>query len=323
MDRKEFLGAMLALGGVAMHSSAASAVLAELDELEKLSRKAKGRIDQSKCIIMADIHICGEFDAEGKPKYYANNPISFNQQVRAILSMRQLPANLIILGDIAYDYGHEADYRYVRELFRPLENAGIKITVAMGNHDRRHTFFNAFPEYAEQTKVEGRVVSVVELPGVDFIVLDTLNQLPDNSSKVAGTIDQAQLEWLGDYLSKSNRPAILSGHHPMTELSGFEQFVTKHSQSIVAYIYGHVHIWNKGVRIIRPIVPQRMLPTIAIPSTFYGDIGYAVMECDKEGATINYSSSGFWWPQPVENPPKEWLQRVEDLKSERCRILFR
>ena len=53
-----------------------------------------------------------------------------------------------------------------------------------------------------------------------------------------------------------------------------------------------------------------------------GDIGYAVMQTTPEKATITYSSNGFWWPQPVENPPKEWAQRQQDLASERCTILF-
>lgn len=323
MDRKEFLSAMLALGGTALASSAtASTSSAVLEELERLSRRAKGRIDPAKCIIMSDIHICGEFDQEGKPRHYPYNPICFAQHAKEILSIRPLPANLIILGDIAWDYGHESDYRYVAQLFEPLEQAGIKITVAMGNHDRRQTFLRQFPEYQQQTQVAERVVSVVELPYVDFIVLDSLDQLSDEKANVAGAMDAAQLEWLKEYLASSKRPAILSAHHPMTDLRGVEGVIAA-SKNVVGYIYGHLHIWDKGVRIIRPLAPQRMVPSITIPSTFYGDIGYAVMECDSEGATINYSSSGFWWPQPVENPPKEWAQRQADLKREKCRILFR
>ena len=322
MDRKEFLSAMLALGGsvVASKASASTLVIEELDRLSAASKSRK--IDPSKSIIMSDIHICGEFNDQGLPKHYPNNPVCFEQQIKEILTMRHLPANLIILGDIAWDYGHQLDYEYVAKLFAPIEQAGIKITVAMGNHDCRRTFLKSFPEYAQTTKVAERVVSVVELSDLDFVVLDTLSELPDNKSKVSGEMDKEQLLWLESYLASAKRPIILSAHHPMTEIPDLERIVTKYN-NVAAYIYGHVHYWHKGMRIIRPLAPQRMIPYIAIPSTFYGDIGYVVMHSDPKGVNLSYSSNGFWWPQPQDNAPAEWAQRQADLADEKCRILFR
>ena len=115
---------------------------------------------------------------------------------------------------------------------------------------------------------------------------------------------------------------ILSAHHPLGEMPNLEAVIAK-SPAVVAYIYAHVHVWNKGVRIIRPRDPERMVPHISLPSTFYGDIGYVVMRTTKEEAVITYSSNGFWWAQPVENPPKVWAQRVADLQNEKCTILFK
>ena len=43
---------------------------------------------------------------------------------------------------------------------------------------------------------------------------------------------------------------------------------------------------------------------------------------DAKGATLEFTSQGFWWPQPVENPPAEWLQRQKDLQNEKCSIVF-
>ena len=239
--------------------------------------------------------------------------------------MRPLPANVLVFGDVAWDYGLEEDYRYAAELLRPLEDAGIKVTLGLGNHDRRDAFFKAYPQYAKTTPVTGRAVSVVQLPDVDFVMLDSLTEKPDlkprQSTTVSGTISDEQIEWLKGYLANSDRPVILGAHHPLNELHNLTMMLVD-SPTVAAFIYGHVHIWNKSVSIIRPREPQHMLPTVALPATFYGDIGFAVMRTSPKGAKITYSSKGFWWPQPEENPPAEWLQRQKDLANEECTILF-
>ena len=319
MRRKDFLTSILALSGTALVPSASVARQIENLSMADVSGDAT-------TILMGDIHISGDFNEQGKPKHYPYNPICFEQQVREILAMRPLPRNLIILGDVAWDHGLREDYEYAARLFRPLQEAGIRITMAMGNHDRRAPFFEVFGEYRTQTKVKGRVVSVVELPDVDFVVLDSLDELPNlkrgQSTTVSGKMDDEQIKWLESYLATAKRPVILGAHHPLGEMCNLEAVIAK-SPAVVAYIYAHVHVWNKGVRIIRPRDPERMVPHISLPSTFYGDIGYAVMRTTKEEAVITYSSNGFWWAQPVENPPKVWAQRVADLSAERCTILLK
>ncbi len=321
MDRKEFLASMLALGGAAILPANAEV----LDKVEKLSTEApKKRIDPSLTVLMSDIHICGELK-DGKSLHYPYNPTCLKLRVEEILAIRPLPANVLVFGDVAWDYGFEEDYRYAAELLSPLEEAGIKVTLAMGNHDRRAAFFKVFPQYADSTPVAGRVVSVVELPDVDFVMLDSLAELPDlkprQSTTVSGQMSDEQIEWLKGFLANRTRPVILGAHHPMNEMSNLTKLITE-SPAVVGYIYGHVHIWNKSVSILRPRVPQRMVPVVALPATFYGDIGFAVMRTSPEGAKITYSSKGFWWPQPSDNPPAEWAQRQKDLADEECTILF-
>ena len=195
----------------------------------------------------------------------------------------------------------------------------------MGNHDRRAAFFKVFPQYGVSTPVADRVVSVVKLPDVDVIMLDSLAELPNLKPKqgttVNGEMSAEQIEWLKGYLANRGRPAILCAHHPLNELHNLTKMLVD-SPTVAAFIYGHVHIWNKSVSIIRPREPQHMLPTVALPATFYGDIGFAVMRTSPKGAKITYSSKGFWWPQPVENPPKEWKRRSDDLQKEEANILF-
>lgn len=287
-------------------------------------KRDRRRMDPSKVVLISDIHICGEFK-DGKPFKYPYNPTSLNLRIDEILALKPLPANVIVFGDVAWDYGLEEDYRYAAKLLKPLEEAGIKVTLALGNHDRRAPFFKVFPEYAQTTPVPGRAVSVVSLPDVDIVMLDSLAELPDLKPKqkttVSGHVDDAQIAWLKEYLAKTDRPVILGSHHPLKEMPALSDVITG-SEKVAGYIYGHNHMWNKGVAILRPRKGTHMVPTVGLPATFYGDIGFAVMTADAKGATLEFSSQGFWWPQPVENPPAEWLQRQKDLQNEKCSIVF-
>lgn len=287
-------------------------------------KRDRRRMDPSKVVLISDIHICGEFK-DGKPFKYPYNPTSLNLRIDEILALKPLPANVIVFGDVAWDYGLEEDYRYAAKLLKPLEEAGIKVTLALGNHDRRAPFFKVFPEYAQTTPVPGRAVSVVSLPDVDIVMLDSLAELPDLKPKqkttVSGHVDDAQIAWLKEYLAKADRPVILGSHHPLKEMPALSDVITG-SEKVAGYIYGHNHMWNKGVAILRPRKGTHMVPTVGLPATFYGDIGFAVMTADAKGATLEFTSQGFWWPQPVENPPAEWLQRQKDLQNEKCSIVF-
>lgn len=287
-------------------------------------KRDRRRMDPSKVVLISDIHICGEFK-DGKPFKYPYNPTSLNLRIDEILALKPLPANVIVFGDVAWDYGLEEDYRYAAKLLKPLEEAGIKVTLALGNHDRRAPFFKVFPEYAQTTPVPGRAVSVVSLPYVDIVMLDSLAELPDLKPKqkttVSGHVDDAQIAWLKEYLAKTDRPVILGSHHPLKEMPALSDVITG-SEKVAGYIYGHNHMWNKGVAILRPRKGTHMVPTVGLPATFYGDIGFAVMTADAKGATLEFTSQGFWWPQPVENPPAEWLQRQKDLQNEKCSIVF-
>ena len=149
MDRKEFLSTMMLLGG-------ATLLPADVSALNKLAaagtRNGSRRIDESKVVLMADIHISGELK-DGIPIKYPYNPTSLNLRIKEILQMRPLPANVVILGDVAWDYGLEEDYRYAAQLLKPLQDAGIKVTLGLGNHDRRAAFFKVNPEYAAKSPV--------------------------------------------------------------------------------------------------------------------------------------------------------------------------
>ena len=322
MKRKEFLSTLMMLGGASLLPASASV----LEGIEKMAGTGKDRrrIDPDKAVLISDIHISGELK-DGIPVKYPYNPTSLNLRIKEILALRPLPAHVIVFGDVAWDYGLEEDYLYAKELLRPLEEAGIQVTMGLGNHDRRAGFFKVFPQYAEKTPVPGRAVSVVSLPYVDIVMLDSLAELPDLKPKqkttVSGEISDDQLTWLKGYMEKSGRRAILASHHPLKEMPNLMKFIAD-TPAVAGYIYGHNHSWNKAGTVLRPRKGLHMVPTVALPATFYGDIGFAVMTTDSKKAVIEYSSKGYWWPQPVDNPPAEWIQRQEDVQNEKCTILL-
>lgn len=320
---------MLSLGGVALASSASAAMLdkvaeAAIAEAKASAKRGTRKIDPATAVLLSDIHICGEL-VDGKSKYYPYNPTCLKLRIAEILQMRPLPANVLVFGDVAWDHGLEEDYRYAAELLSELEQAGIKVTLGMGNHDRRAPFFKVFSEYAKSTKVEGRVVSLVEMPDFDFVMLDSLAELPGlklrQATTVSGKISGGQIEWLGEWMKGRTRRVVLGSHHPLGEMANLEKLIADTPQ-VAGYVYGHTHIWNKGVRVVRPRKELHMVPTLGLPATFYGDIGFAVMRSTPEAVTFEYSSKGFWWPQPKENPPAEWQSRAEDLACERCKFLL-
>ena len=51
-------------------------------------------------------------------------------------------------------------------LLKQLEDAGIPVTICMGNHDRRSTFLEVHPSYAKRTLVPGRIVTVCDAGAV-------------------------------------------------------------------------------------------------------------------------------------------------------------
>jgi hypothetical protein len=163
------------------------------------------------------------------------------------------------------------------------------------------------------------------MPDFDFVMLDSLAELPGlklrQATTVSGEISGGQIEWLGEWMKGRTRRVVLGSHHPLGEMANLEKLIADTPQ-VAGYVYGHTHIWNKGVRVVRPRKELHMVPTLGLPATFYGDIGFAVMRSTPAAVEFEYTSKGFWWPQPAENPPAEWQSRAEDLADERCKFLL-
>ncbi len=51
-----------------------------------------------------------------------------------------------------------------------LVDAGIKLTIGMGNHDHRKAFLEVWPEYEKRTLIPGAIHTVTSLPDYDVVM---------------------------------------------------------------------------------------------------------------------------------------------------------
>ncbi|HRT29823.1 MAG TPA: metallophosphoesterase, partial [Kiritimatiellia bacterium] len=190
--------------------------------------------------------------------------------VREVLALNPRPANVLFYGDLSIDRGATNDYRMLKTLVKPLDDAGVRWHAAFGNHDRRAPFFAIFPECAAASLVPDRLVSLVETPHADFVLLDSCLEGP-----VHGGLDDAQRAWLRTVLSGRSKPVFVGAHHPLHE-TGIATLLAA-TPACKGYVYGHNHNWlqqeTSGVQ------------TLCLPSTgHWGDIGYVLVRLSADEA---------------------------------------
>jgi hypothetical protein len=248
----------------------------------------KASLDPDLVVLFSDTHLPGRIPG-------AHQLDAMQIAVRQVLAMRPLPANLLVLGDFCHLYGYPEDYAVCRKQIQPLKDAGIAVSLAMGNHDRHETFFAEFPEYLALSKVKKgadpmfascpdgyrRMVSVVETPNADIILLDSCLDGP-----VPGAIDDAQRAWLAKTLKACRKPVLVASHHPINETKLGEALSA--SPTCAGYIHGHDHRW-------RETEFDERLPILCLPSVgHWGDIGFCTMRLNERGALVQARIRAFW-----------------------------
>ena len=297
VDRRGFLW---------LGSLAAAAVAAPL----RLFAEAGPEFDENAIVFLADVHA-------GAGKKCAVARAKFKETVSEILAMRPLPRNVLVFGDVAYTCGLGADYDVSRPLFKKLEDAGIVVTIGMGNHDRRSEYAKHWPEAAAKSLVPGRYVHLLETPHVDFLMLDSLqgsdDRANDDKGPVKGALSDDQQEFLRKFVAERSKPVVLCAHHKAGELSvcgeGMTAFMLK-SPCVAGYIHGHNHRWRRDwTRDMSQNPPHRAKRELCLPSNgMWGDIGYALCRLKPDRIVIEPILKDFWVPRPVpkEQRPPEW-----------------
>lgn len=310
LDRRSFvLGGFLAAAGVAGCRS-----------LGKCA--ARGPYGKTS-VLISDLHV-------GVNQKFAYTKERLGKVVDAILEMDPRPDNVICFGDVALSYGLGADYDLSKPILQRIADAGIKLTMTLGNHDRRSEFLKRWPEYITSSSVPGRVVSVVDLGTADLVLLDALKGADDRAlndmGPVEGTLDHAQLAWFESFVANAKRPFFVGSH----------QFVDLHidgprpivrmakSPYAIGWIYGHDHQWSASLH-VASWKESRILPALALPSTgLWGDIGYATLSTDASGAVVELHQDDFYFrtPTAVSPRPAFWDARVRDNQGQSIHFAY-
>jgi len=285
---------------------------------------AKLRKDETLVALLSDCHV-GNWNS---PEYQG---VKFAECIARVLALDPLPAKMIIPGDLAYLWGRKEDYALSRRLLQPVIDAGIEITIGMGNHDRRENFLEYWPEYAVRSPVPGRLVSRVRGVHFDYIMLDTLDQGEATDKWITpGALDDAQREWLKAECRAAKRPFLVMAHHPAKELgeNGSRNSARKFGEIIMGkkdsptkccgFIHGHDHRWYV-TRSLKSWGEARVGLTAALPSTgHWGDIGYALLRERPDRAELSLVQYDYFSPAPSAAPRVDWQAIVRDNQNARC-----
>ena len=304
MKRRDFLG----LFGAATAAAAFP---------RSLFAKEKKDFDDNLVAFLSDVHA-----GVGAKSGCARDKLK--ETVAEILKMDPLPRNVMVFGDIAHLYGLGNDYDFSRPVFKLLEDAGITVTIGMGNHDRRSEFAARWPEAAAKSLVPGRFVHLVETSSVGFLMLDSLqgtdDRAKDDKGPVPGALSEDEQVFLRDFLEKRQKPVILCAHHMASDMKvcgvPLSLLVAK-TNHVAGYIHGHNHRWVRDwIRYKDAPSPQRPKWVLGLPSNgLWGDIGYALCRVTSDRAVIEPKLKDFWIPRPVpkEKRPPAW----DDILAER------
>ncbi len=261
-------------------------------------------LDQNIVAIFSDTHLHGSETVQHVAR--------FNKCVAKVLAMNPRPANLLIYGDVAYLEGKIEEYELFKKLIKPIENAGIKWEIAMGNHDRIANYRQIFPErFEKKANVEGRLVNVVKTPNADFILLDSYMK-----GQVRGEIDPEQRAWLVEELKKyTDKPVFVGCHHPIHETKLAD--VLKACPKFAAYLHGHDHYYRTSVK---EDVQIMCFPSVG----HWGDLGFVTAYVSEKEACFVPDIDEYLWAQwgYVKEPEKDVEAYLKALNDAALTVKF-
>ena len=287
---------------------AAAASLAGCDVAPR--KKGPARLDPNRVVLISDVHIPLP---RSEQKFRTGDEYPWivgevKKYLAEILALDPLPARILSLGDMSLAFGEDREYEILRELLKPVYDRGIKVTLAMGNHDFRASFAKSFPECTAESLVPGRYVYRVETPHVDFLVLDTLKEPAKRGGSVTGhELGPEQTAWVKKALLELKKPTFVCAHHNIFQ-SGIMKEILK-APMAVSYLHGHEHHWVNNYVTDGYSKTSRTIRNIGIGTLgINGDVGYGVMDITPEAATLQMVAKDFYYPfkLPKEQRPKMW-----------------
>ncbi|MGN0833168.1 MAG: metallophosphoesterase family protein [Kiritimatiellia bacterium] len=288
------------------------------------------RFDERLAVLLSDIHVNGlerypDGDRKGKSiKRLMRERL--RKTVDEILSMDPRPRHVFVFGDIAYLNGRDCDYSRAKPELRRLTDAGIALTLGLGNHDHRAAFFDAWPEYRERTLLKDHVVTATRMPDVDLIMLDSLddNGIAGARNPPKGRLSTAHQAWIKQNLQGWDRPFLLGAHHSIKALAvdngtaPLAEFLRAASPNFRGFIHGHDHLWKRDLCVWTDPAAR---PLLSLPCNgLWGDIGYVIFKTTPEKGVATLVQHDFYLHDPL--PPGQeraaWTNRLQDNRGERC-----
>lgn len=288
------------------------------------------QINKNLAVLIADVHIPLPW-SEQKYRTGQEYPWIIGQVRRfvdEILALRPRPAHVFCLGDVSLAFSEEREYEIAARLLQPLEDAGIKLVMTVGNHDLREPFLKHLGRWVGETPVPGRVTSVTHLPDFDFVLLDSLKEPKSEDRGKYDALKSCDLgadqrKWLDGFLAAAERPVILGAHHTAGQL-GLVKTVVR-SPKVFGFIHGHNHKWEQSYLFHgysqTTVVRSQGLPSFGIDR----DIGYALLRSLPDRAEFKYVARDYYFPRMVaaaERPPL-WDDIVRDNSSRKVVFPFK
>jgi len=203
-------------------------------------------IDPDSWALLSDVHLAAD---RALVFHGVNMTQHFTAVSQELLTLPSRPAGVFINGDCAFGSGEMADYAVLADLLKPLRKDQMTIHLALGNHDNRHRFWQAFQDANAATRpVAEKYVALIPTPRANWFVLDSL----DTTSSTPGLLGREQLDWLATSLDANrDRPALVLVHHNpglagnfgLKDTSAFFETIRPRRQ-VKAYIFGHTHAWS-------------------------------------------------------------------------------
>ena len=263
-------------------------------------------LDPNLVVLISDIHVALPRSEQkyrtGREYPHVNGKI--REFVAEILAMRPLPANVIDLGDISIAFSEEKEYALARRLLKPLDDAGIKVTHTLGNHDRVAEFLTGYPEYADRVVFGNKVVSEVSTPHADFILLDSHVECAENQRGRYETCTghgcgKEQLDWLKKRVASATKPTFVCSHHNAGESGAYG--ISVRAPSVFGYLHGHHHHWMTDYMADGYGSNAKTMIDFGLPS--FGldrDVGYGVMRIGERQAEVTCVARDYYFPLPAE-----------------------
>eukprot|EP01031_Cornospumella_fuschlensis_P053421 gene53421-65247_t len=162
---------------------------------------------QESWVLFSDTHIAADPKLEARGISMADN---LSRSINQVLALKQKPFGVLINGDCVYLHGLKEDYQTFVSLLTPLREASLPVHCTLGNHDDRKNFIGAMTSAEDVRPLEGRQVEVFSSAAVNWVLLDSLDQV----NKTPGILGEAQLRWLDRTLrSLPDRPTFVMAHH--------------------------------------------------------------------------------------------------------------